>query len=171
MGCGRPLQPRPTDCTHFPHHKHHAQTSLEATSRSNYQFIFDSALEAYRTKTGKDLTTDPLLRSFETCHSPDAVLNLLRAQILGPGQSHSSSDNLTTWLIPTVNVINAFSTTVGEGVGLVSLAIIDYIELQICPLMSILEAYPPAGVIFTGIGVLLSVSIDIDIFSGVIVTS
>ena len=37
--------------------------------------------------------------------------------------------------------------------------------------MSILEAYPPAGVIFTGIGVLLSVSIDIDIFSGIIVTS
>ena len=102
-----------------------SQTSLEATSRSNYQFIFDSALEAYRTKTGKDLTKDPLLRSFETCHSPDAVLDLLRAQILGPGQSHSSSDKLMTWLIPTVNVINAFSTTIGEGVGLVSLTIID----------------------------------------------
>ena len=95
--------------------------SLEAASRSNYQSIFDSALERYKGKTGKDLTKDPLLRSLETCNSPDAVLAVLRAQLLGPGQSQSSDDKLTTWLDPTVNVINAFSATIGGGVGLVSL--------------------------------------------------
>ncbi|KAF8469862.1 hypothetical protein DFH94DRAFT_220218 [Russula ochroleuca] len=107
------------------------QTSLEAASRSNYQLIFDSALEAYKKKTGKDLPKDPLFRRFENCQSPDAVITILRAQIRGPG---NRSDKLTTWLDPTVNVINAFSAAIG-GVGL---------------------AYPPAGVIFTGIGILLS---------------
>ncbi|KAH9989500.1 hypothetical protein BJV77DRAFT_1069445 [Russula vinacea] len=107
-------------------------TSLEAASRSaDYQSIFDSALEAYERRTGKDLTKDPLLRSLETCQSPDAVLAILRAQICGPSDL---SDKSTTWLDPTVNVINAFSSAVG-GVGLI---------------------YPPAGVIFTGIGILLS---------------
>ena len=95
--------------------------SLEAASLSNYQSIFDSALEGYKRKTGKDLTKDPLLRSLETCNSPDTVLTVLRAQILAPGQSQNSGDKLTTWLDPAVNVINAFSATIGGGVGLVSL--------------------------------------------------
>ncbi|KAF8469853.1 hypothetical protein DFH94DRAFT_847724 [Russula ochroleuca] len=121
------------------------QTSLEVASHFNYQSIFDSALEEYKSKTGKDLTEDPLLRSLETCDTPDAVLTILRAQILGPGPSQSSHDKLTTWLDPTVNVINAFSATIGGGVGL---------------------AYPPAGVIFTGIGVLLSAVKDVGAIRG-----
>lgn len=98
-----------------------SQTSLEASSRSNYQSIFEKALELYERKTGKDLTEDPLFRCLETCHSPDAVLTVLRAQIIGPGQSQSSSDKSTTWLIPTVNVIIAFSATIGDAAGLVCL--------------------------------------------------
>jgi hypothetical protein len=97
-----------------------SQTSPEAVSRFNYQSAFDSALEGYKRKTGNDLTKDPLLRTLETCNSPDVVLTTLRAQLLGPGQSKSSSNKLTAWLDPTVNVINAFSATVGGGVGLVS---------------------------------------------------
>jgi hypothetical protein len=98
-----------------------SQASPEAASSSNYQSIFDGALEAYQRKTGKDLTKDPLLRSLETCNSADAVLTTLRAQIAGPSQSHGSSDKFTKWLIPTVKVINAFSETIGGAVALVSL--------------------------------------------------
>jgi hypothetical protein len=95
-------------------------------SRSNYRVIFDSALEAYKKKTGNDLISDPLFHSIESCNSPDAVLAILQAQILKPGQpqsssSSSSSSKLTTWLDPTVNVLNAFSATIGGIVGLVSL--------------------------------------------------
>jgi hypothetical protein len=104
-----------------------SQTSLEAASR-NYQLIFDSALEAYQKKTKKDLTKDPLLRTLEACKSPDAVLTILRDQILEPSQSHNSSDKLTAWLIPTVNVINVFSATVGGAAGLVSLTKIEVIN-------------------------------------------
>ena len=98
-----------------------SQTSPSATSRSNYQAVFDNALEAYKKKTGKDLPSDPLLHSLETCNSPDAVLAILQAQILEPGQAQSSCNKLTTWLDPTVKVLNAFSATIGGFVGLVSL--------------------------------------------------
>jgi hypothetical protein len=100
-----------------------SQIPLSAASRYNYQAIFDSALEAYKMKTGKDLTSDPLLHNIENCNSPDAVLAILRAQILEPGKPQSSRNRLTTWLDPTVNVLNVFSATIGGLVGLVSLEV------------------------------------------------
>ena len=98
-----------------------SQIPPSAASRFNYQAIFDGALEAYKKETGKDLTLDLLLRSIENCNSSDAVLAILRAQILEPGQSQSSHNRLTTWLDPTVNVLSAFSATIGGLVGVVSL--------------------------------------------------
>ena len=147
-----------------------SQNPPSVASRSNYQAILDNALEAYKRKTGKDLTLDPLLHNLQTCNSPDAVLTLLRAQIMEPGQPQNSRNQLTTWLDPTVNVLSAFSATIGEFVGLVSLK-----EFELArpgsALIFILEAYPAVGVIFTGIGTLLSVSICIDIVFRAIVTS
>lgn len=101
-----------------------SQIPSSAASCFNYQAIFNSALEAYKKKTGKDLTSDPLLRSIENCNSPDAVLAILRAQILEPGQPQSSHSGLTTWLDPTINVLNAFSATIGGLVGLVGFEVI-----------------------------------------------
>jgi hypothetical protein len=94
-----------------------SQTSSEA----DYQLIFDSALEVYRRKTGKDLTTHPLLGSFETCNSPDAVFAVLQTQIPGSDKHQSSGDKFLAWLNPTINVLNAFSATIGGGISLVSL--------------------------------------------------
>ncbi len=75
------------------------------SSSANYQLIFDNALEAYKKKTGKDLASDPLLTRLESCDSPHAVLALLRDQVPGFDQSESSSDEVTKWLDPTVNVL------------------------------------------------------------------
>jgi hypothetical protein len=97
-----------------------SRTTTKAPSLSSYQVIFDSSLNTYRKKTGKDLTTDPLLRCFETCHSPDDIRAIFQAQILGPGQHQSSGDKFLTWLNPTINVLDAFSTAIGT-VGQVSL--------------------------------------------------
>jgi hypothetical protein len=143
-----------------------SQTPPEVASHSDYQAIFDSALQGYQKKTGKDLTSDSLLCRFETCDSPDAILALLRAQILLPGQTQSGGDKLLTWLNPTINVLNAFSETIGEVVGLVGLGRLSR-DLRTDTLF---EAYPPARVIFTGIGLLLSVSFSSDSLSRVIVT-
>jgi hypothetical protein len=94
--------------------------SPKATSRTNYQAIFDNALEGYRKKTGKDLTSDPLLSILETCNSPDQILVILQAQIRRPGQPQTDGDKLLTWLDPTINVLSAFAETIGGAVGLVS---------------------------------------------------
>jgi hypothetical protein len=65
---------RPTLPHLYPQLPFHRLPQRRTISRSNYQVIFDSALEAYKKKTGKDLTSDPLLCNLETCHSPDLIL-------------------------------------------------------------------------------------------------
>jgi hypothetical protein len=100
-----------------------AQTPATTSSRSNYQSIFDNALEVYRKKAGKDLRSHPLLSKLENSDSPDAVLNTLRQEIPGFDRFGSSNDDdnkLTKWLDPTIKVLIAFSPTIGEGVSLVS---------------------------------------------------
>lgn len=142
-----------------------SQTSLDPTS--HYQLIFDHALEDYQRKTGKDLTKEKLFHTLEGCTSPDAVLTTLREQIAVPGQSHSSNDKLTAWLIPTVNVISVFSSTISGAANVVSLTEIVVIGPD-QPSDLFFEVSQPAGAIFTGIGVLLSVSTSVDLFSGLL---
>ena len=127
----------------------------------NYQVIFDNALEVYKKKTNKELRSHPLLPKLQACNSPDAVLTVLREQILTFDQSHSTSgtnDKLTNWLNSTVNVLYSFSETIGAGIGLVSNESVRGGTDQGL-IVAVVQVYPPAGVIFTGIGVLLSVSI------------
>jgi hypothetical protein len=92
-----------------------------STSRSNFVVIFDAAVEAYKQKTKTDLASHPLLPSLQSCDSPEAVLTVLRDQIPAFSQSHNGDDGLTKWVAPTVNVLHAFSDTLGKGIGLVSI--------------------------------------------------
>ena len=96
-----------------------SQTRI-ATSSSNYQSIFDNAIEAYKKKTKKDLRSHPLLDKLQSCTSPDAVLSILYQQIPGFDQSCGTDDKLTKWLDPTINVLRTFSGVVGSGIGLAS---------------------------------------------------
>ena len=98
-----------------------SQTLATTSSSSNYQSIFDNALEAYKKKTKKDLRSHPLLTKLETCNSPGAVLTLLREQIPALDQSRSVDDKLTKWLNLTVNVLYTFSGAIGGGIGLVNI--------------------------------------------------
>ncbi|KAI0276067.1 hypothetical protein BGY98DRAFT_1188059 [Russula aff. rugulosa BPL654] len=125
-----------------------------STSHSNFASIFNSALEKYKRTTKQDLTKHPLLPSLQSCDSAEAILTVLREQTPGFNQSENSDDGLTTWVAPTVNVLYSFSATLGGVVGL---------------------GFPPANIIFTGIGVLLLAAKDarasqdklIDLFSGI----
>ena len=99
-----------------------SQTSTAIPSISNYQSIFDNALEAYKRKTKKDLRSHPLLPKLQTCNSPDAVLAVLREQIPIFDLSHSTSSlngRLTNWLDPTVNVLYKFFEAIGADISLV----------------------------------------------------
>jgi hypothetical protein len=90
-----------------------------STSHSNFVSVFNAALEEYKRKTKKDLTSHPLLPSLESCDSPEAILTVLRDQIPGFSESQDGDDGLTKWVTPTVNVLYAFSDTLGQGIGLV----------------------------------------------------
>ena len=92
-----------------------------STPHSNFVHIFDTALEAYKHKTKEDLASHALLPRLESCDSPEAILTVLREQIPGFSESQDGDDGLTKWVTPTVNVLYAFSGTLGQGIGLVSI--------------------------------------------------
>ena len=92
-----------------------------STSHSDFATLFSAALESYNRKTKKDLTSHPLLPSFQSCDSSDAVLGVLRDQIPGFSESQNTDDGLTKWVAPTVNVLYSFSATLGGVVGLVNI--------------------------------------------------
>jgi hypothetical protein len=95
-------------------------TQESSSSPPNFQPIFEKALEEYKKKTGKDLTTKPLAAEIKGCNSPEAILTLLQGKANELNQSRSGDERLTKWLIPTVNILNALSATLGQGAGLVS---------------------------------------------------
>lgn len=97
-----------------------SQTPATTPSSSNIEGIFNAALESYKKKTKKDLKEHDLFKQLEGCDSPTAILAKFQAE-------HSSQtggdDKLKKWLIPTANVLCAFSGTLGAGVSLVNINI------------------------------------------------
>ena len=91
-----------------------------SSSTPNFQPILDKALKKYKKKTGEDLTKHPLAAEINGCKSPDIILTVLRGKANELDHSHKSGERLTKWLTPTVNVLNALSATLGQGVGTVS---------------------------------------------------
>ena len=95
----------------------HAATS--SASPSDFDFVFNSALDAYKKRTKEDLTSHPLLPTLPTCNSPESVVAVLRDQIPAFTQSQNADERLTKWLVSTVNVLYGFAAILGEGIGLV----------------------------------------------------
>ncbi|KAH8992275.1 hypothetical protein EDB86DRAFT_1496745 [Lactarius hatsudake] len=93
--------------------------TLASGSHSKFQTIFHASLRAYQKQTKKDLLSHPLAAQLDSCDSPAAILAVLQDQVQEFEQSQSVDDRLTKWLDPTINVLYAFSATLGEGVGLV----------------------------------------------------
>jgi hypothetical protein len=129
-------------------------TQSAATSSSKFQLIINNALDTYRKRTKNDLLTHPLAAQLQTCRTPAAILSILQEQVQGLDQSQSGDERWSKWLDPTVNVLFAFSTTIGAGVSLVFAV---YYSSEISVLTFIWQVFSPASVIFTGIGVLLTV--------------
>ena len=93
----------------------------ETTSSSNIKRIFDAALKSYKKKTKKDLKSHDLFIQLEKCDSPEEILAKFQATQFGDPSQTGSDDGLKRWLIPTLNVLCAFSDTLGEGVSLVAI--------------------------------------------------
>ncbi|KAI9432228.1 hypothetical protein H4582DRAFT_1123101 [Lactarius indigo] len=110
-------------------------TSLQPSSSTpNLHPIFEKVLKEYKKKTRKELSTHPLAAEIRGCDSIEAILTVLQGKANELNQSQSSDERLTKWLTPTVNVLNALSSTLGEGVGTV---------------------FPPTKIIFSAMSILL----------------
>ena len=92
-----------------------------ASSSSNFQSVFDAALEEYEKKTKTKLLDHPLAAQLQSCDSPTDILSVLQDLIQKFDRRRSSDERLSSWLGPTVNVLYAFSSTIGQGIGIVSL--------------------------------------------------
>ena len=88
-----------------------------AAASTDFETIFTAALEAYTKQTKKNITSHPLATQLQSCDSPSAIIAMLRTQV---DQSQSGDEKWTKWLDPTVNVLYAFSLTLGNGAALVS---------------------------------------------------
>jgi len=98
-----------------------SQVSTTPSSSSNFRSTFDAALQAFENKTKSKLLAHPLATQLQSCDSPSAVLSVLQDLIQQFDQRRSSDQRLSNWLNPTVNVLFAFSATLGEGIGMVPL--------------------------------------------------
>ncbi|KAN0134105.1 hypothetical protein V8E53_008110 [Lactarius tabidus] len=112
-----------------------------STSSPNFQAIFSTAVKAYEKRTKEDLLAHPLACQLQACDSPASIITILESQVDDLDQARRIDERLTKWLGPTVNVLLAFSDTLGEAVSLV---------------------FSPAKVIFAGAGVLLQAVKDVD---------
>ncbi|KAH9023542.1 hypothetical protein EDB83DRAFT_1986083 [Lactarius deliciosus] len=114
-----------------------SSSSQTAAPSSIFKSMLDTALTEYQKKTGDDLLAHWLAAELQTCESVDGVLNILRDQ--AKAFERSGDQKLMKWIDPLVHVLYSFSGALGDGVSL---------------------AFPPAKVIFTGIGVLLAAAKD-----------
>ena len=89
------------------------------TSSSDIEHIFDTALKSYEKKTNKNLKDYDLFKQLESCDSPAAILAKFQAAQFDDPSQTESDDRLKRWLVPTLNVLCAFSDTLDEGVSLV----------------------------------------------------
>ena len=85
-----------------------------SASQSNYVSIFNTALENYEHKTKTDLISHPLLPSFQSSNSPEAILTIFLEQIPAFRQSQNGDDVLIEWVTPTVYVLYSFSNELGQ---------------------------------------------------------
>ena len=92
-----------------------------SAASSRFQAIFGAALKSYEKHTKKDLIAHPLASQLQSCDSTSAIIAVLQDQVREFDKSLSGDERLAKWLVPTVNVLYAFSASVSVAIGPVSL--------------------------------------------------
>ena len=90
------------------------------TFETTFSAALNKALKEYKNQTKKDISSHPLSAQLQSCDSPSAILSVLRTQVQTFDQSQGSDEKWTKWLDPTVNVLFAFSATLGNGASVVN---------------------------------------------------
>ncbi|KAF8262339.1 hypothetical protein EI94DRAFT_1704846 [Lactarius quietus] len=82
---------------------------ISTASSSHFESIFNKALKQYKNKTKQKITAHPLAEQLENA----TLRRRFRPYF------KTSDERLQRWLVPTINVLQAFSETLGEGISLV----------------------------------------------------
>ncbi|KAN0141499.1 hypothetical protein V8E53_000744, partial [Lactarius tabidus] len=110
-----------------------------STPSSDFKSIINTglsrALNEYKNKTGKPLLDHPLAAELQRCDSVDAIKAILQVQAEAFQQFRDGDKRLMRWINPVVDVLSTFSDTIGGAASI---------------------GFPPAGPIFSAIGVLLA---------------
>ncbi|KAH9177922.1 hypothetical protein EDB89DRAFT_2239672, partial [Lactarius sanguifluus] len=117
-----------------------SSTPGQTATSSDFKSILDAALSEYKKKTGKELLDHPLATEVQRCDSVDAIKAIFQGQAKAFQQFRDDDQRLIKWISPVVDILYTFSGTLGGVAGM---------------------AFPPAGVIFTGIGILLAAAKDV----------
>jgi hypothetical protein len=145
----------------------HTHAHPSTSSSSNFQSVLDAALEAYEKKTKTKLLDHPLAAQLQSCDSPPP--------------SYLSFKTSSSSLITVGGAMRDYQVGLARqsmfytrclpllAKVLVSLVSIDHFP-RICTLIDIFQISQPANVVFSGIGVLLLVSIIIDLSVPAVVT-
>ena len=97
-----------------------AANQAAGSSTDTFTAIFNVASTEYQTLTGEPLDTHPLATQLDSCHTPEAISNVLQKQAQEFIKFRKRDDKLMAWLDPMVNILFTFSATLGEGISLVS---------------------------------------------------
>ena len=88
---------------------------------SHFRTIFFAAMKAYEKKTKTDFHMHPLATELQSCNSSSDILTVLLDKVNEFEKIRGHNERLSSWLSPTINVLNAFSSVVSQDFGLVSL--------------------------------------------------
>ena len=158
------LYQHPTVSLSFPHNQptpilkttafsHFSMTDQSVSSR--FRTLFELALEDYEIKTKISLEKHPLARKLENCHSVESITTLLQEQARTFGEPRGK-DRITKSIRSTVTFLSKLSATgaLGDDLGLVrqKTLMTGFNASDI-----VLQAFPPARALHTGLGVLLTV--------------
>ena len=124
---------------------------------SNLRSILDEASAQYKELTGRDLATHPFAAKFDNWDSVDAVLDVFQDQARKFNEVRKGNEKLMEWLRPMVQVSVSISASLGNVLSTVGFKYLC--PLHRCTLTPISQPFPPAQAVFTGISVLLSVSV------------
>lgn len=92
-------------------------SSAPDTTSSNFEALFDAALERYTKQTGKDLLNHPLVHRIDGCNSPNSILEILQEQAQMFDQFRNGDTKLIKWLQPVVNGVHSLSTSASLNAG------------------------------------------------------
>ncbi|KAN0135817.1 hypothetical protein V8E53_006269 [Lactarius tabidus] len=85
-----------------------------ATSSTKFETIFAVALKEYHRRTKCDIASHPLATQIHSCDSPSSIIAVLRTQVQPFDPSQIADEKFTRWLDPTVHVLYALSTSLGN---------------------------------------------------------